>query len=169
MKRALRFTIPAVVIIAILFSAVPASAKAKPPGKRYYVALMMGLEGPYSVVAGCMRFTAAKVTVLGEGVSGPWEMMSKDGNQTIFTSNMATTMEMFGQVVPVTIDGIATTDDTGDKSAMGGALNMIVEMAGVTQNVAMAGREVANKTKCKKLAKQFNKLFDTANASLARE
>jgi len=169
MKRALRFAVPAVVVIAILLSAVPASAKAKPPAKRYYVALLMGMEGPYSVVSGCMKFTKSNVSVLGEGVFGPWERVSQDGNQTIFTSNMATTMELFGQVVPVTIDGIATTDDTGDKSAMGGALSMIVEMAGVTQNVAMAGREVATKSKCKKLAKKFNKLFDTANASLARE
>ena len=169
MTRALRFAIPVVVILAILLSAVPASAKAKPPTQRYYVALLMGMEGPYSVVAGCMKFTKSNVSVLGEGVSGPWEMANQEGNQTMFTSNMSTTMEIMGIVVPVEIDGIAVTENTGAKSSMGGAFSMIVEMAGVTQNVSMAGREVSSKSKCKKLAKRFNKLFDTANASLARE
>lgn len=169
MKSALRLAIPAVVILAFVLSAVPASAKASPPAKRYYFAVIMGLEGPYSVVAGCMKFTNSQVSVLGEGVSGPWEMASEDGNQTTFTSNMTTTMEILGIVVPVTIDGLAATDDTGNKSSFGGAASMIVELAGVTQNVAMAGREVANKSKCKKLAKRFNRVFDTASTALELE
>lgn len=169
MNRVLRFAIPAIVIAAILLAAAPASAKAKPPAKRYYLALFVGMEGPYSVGAACMKFTNSQISVMGEPVSGPWERIEDDGDQTLFSTNMNTTMEILGVVVPVSLNGLAVADDTGAKSAIGGAGSMIVEMAGVAENIAMAGREVAKKSKCTKMARQLNQLFEAAGVALERK
>jgi hypothetical protein len=169
MKRVLRFAIPVVVIGALLLSAAPASAKKAPPAKRFYFALLMGMDTPYSVGAACLKFTNSTMTVLNQGVSGPWEMESQDGDQTTFSSAMSATVEILGQQVPVTMDGTGVTNNAGAKSSMGGALSMIIELAGVTQNVSFSGREVPKKSKCTKLANKFNKAMEAAGVAVEIE
>ena len=143
----------AVVLIAGAASAAP------PPAGRTYFTVFVGLEGPYSWDADCLKFAAAGVCS-SDGTCGAWERVEQEGQLGAFSLEMAWQEEG----VQVRLDGRARVDDRGPKDTIAGAMRMRLGNQG--SNFGFTGRSTSAK-KCRRLLWEFDSRDpDTVQAEL---
>ncbi len=146
-----RFLVAAVAAIATIMAGaglgLAAPAGAQPPAGKTYFTILMGLQGPYDVVAICLRFTASEMCLV-EGVCGPWARTGPGGRETGFAFDIA--LENIGLMV--SFNGQARVDKRGSRDSIAGVA--AIGFDDVVQNVSFAGRTMGPE-RCRRLAGDF--------------
>jgi hypothetical protein len=129
---------------------------AKPPEKKTYFTILVGLDAPYSWDADCLSFTSTEMCT-SDGLCGSWTFTETGGSETGFAFEIDD--EENGGV---RIDGNGRIDDRGKNDSLAGAAR--AREGGQSVNFSFTGRSTKRK-KCSRLLAEWRELAGVEESS----
>jgi murein DD-endopeptidase MepM/ murein hydrolase activator NlpD len=147
-RRTQCIAVPIATAAVLLLSTAPAPA-ARPPLKKTYFTIILGMESPFAWGAECLSFTATEMCTR-DGLCGSWNRTESTGAETAIEFEL----EFVESGAPVVLQGQATFEDQGKNDSL--AAVALGRFGGDVFNFSFAGRSTTRK-KCSRLLKEWSR------------